>query len=270
MAQVRFLDQVPVGVFQSTVSPVTTNTGSLIITASSTDDTITYIKGDGSTFTNIINNVEQASSASFATTASTATSASFADTSTSASFATTASFALSSGGGSEPGAVSPGALWSSIQGSATTTFAQKFDITASGDYTMDISASGMHIVDTTAFASTGSRMNIFFHPDSFTTPNQTAGVAFLINSGSGVAISYRCLVSASDSTEYYFSNTAIANITSTITRIAGISRITYSNVAANPSIMTRTGDGTLYLGVGNDPIGLINNQFTGSRGTPIF
>jgi hypothetical protein len=134
---------------------------------------------------------------------------------------------------------------------------------------MNISASGMHIIDTMGFTSTGSRVNIYFHPDSFTTPNQTAGIAFLINSGSGVAISYRCLVSASDSTEYYFSNTAIGNTTSTINRIAGVSRITYSSVTANPSIMTRTGDGTLYLGVGNTPIGLINNQFTGSNGTPI-
>jgi len=54
----------------ATGSATTVNTGSLLVTASSTNDTITYTKGDGSTFTNVINNVSASISASYATTAS--------------------------------------------------------------------------------------------------------------------------------------------------------------------------------------------------------
>jgi hypothetical protein len=53
--------------FALNVTPL--DTGSLLVTASSTNDTITYTKGDGSTFTNVINNVSASISASFATTA---------------------------------------------------------------------------------------------------------------------------------------------------------------------------------------------------------
>ena len=59
----------------------TTNTGSLLVTGSVSNATITFTKGDGSTFPLTINNVNNAVSASFATTASyvlNAVSASFA------------------------------------------------------------------------------------------------------------------------------------------------------------------------------------------------
>jgi cytoskeletal protein CcmA (bactofilin family) len=71
----------------------TINTGSLLVTASSTDATITYTKGDGSTFTNVINNVSASISASYAATATSSSHALTANTATSASFATTATSA---------------------------------------------------------------------------------------------------------------------------------------------------------------------------------
>ena len=72
------------------------DTGSLLVTASSTNDTITYTKGDGTTFTNVINNVSASISASYATTALSASYATDASTATSASYATNASTAVSS------------------------------------------------------------------------------------------------------------------------------------------------------------------------------
>ena len=72
------------------------DTGSLLITASSTDATITYTKGDGTTFTNVINNVSASISASYATAALSASYATDASTATSASYATNASTAVSS------------------------------------------------------------------------------------------------------------------------------------------------------------------------------
>ena len=59
--------------FQLTVatgSAVTVNTGSLLVTASISNATTTYTKGDGSTFALTVNNVQNANSASFASTAS--------------------------------------------------------------------------------------------------------------------------------------------------------------------------------------------------------
>ena len=72
------------------------DTGSLLVTASSTDATITYTKGDGTTFTNVINNVSASISASYATAALSASYATDASTATSASYATNASTAVSS------------------------------------------------------------------------------------------------------------------------------------------------------------------------------
>ena len=62
-----------------------TNTGSLMVTGSVSSATLTFTKGDNSTFPLTINNVNNATSASFSSTAA------------SASFATTASFALNAG-----------------------------------------------------------------------------------------------------------------------------------------------------------------------------
>jgi hypothetical protein len=53
-----------------TGSAVTVDTGSLLVTASISDATTTYTKGDGSTFALVTNNVNNAVSASIATTAS--------------------------------------------------------------------------------------------------------------------------------------------------------------------------------------------------------
>ena len=96
-----------------TGSVVAVNTGSLLVTASISNADITFTKGDASTFSITVNNVQNASTASIATSASFAASAtsashalnsdaaissSFATTSISASFATnsiSASFATS-------------------------------------------------------------------------------------------------------------------------------------------------------------------------------
>ena len=64
----------------NTGSAVTVNTGSLLTTASISNATTTFTKGDGSTFSITANNVVNADSASVATSASFATTASFAST----------------------------------------------------------------------------------------------------------------------------------------------------------------------------------------------
>jgi len=77
-----------------------TNTGSLLTTASVSNATITFTKGDGSTFPITVNNI---TSASYAQTASyyggNVVSASYASSSTSASYALTASYAMNGGSG---------------------------------------------------------------------------------------------------------------------------------------------------------------------------
>ena len=75
----------------ATGSATTVDTGSLLTTASISDATITFTKGDASTFNIVVNNVSNASTASIATTATTA---SYASTAASAESATSASYAL--------------------------------------------------------------------------------------------------------------------------------------------------------------------------------
>ena len=88
-----------------------TDTGSLLVTASSVDAIITYTKGDGSVFTNTINNVANASTATSAShaviadsslSALTATSASHAVKADSADSATSASYAVTSSHVTDP------------------------------------------------------------------------------------------------------------------------------------------------------------------------
>jgi hypothetical protein len=77
----------------------TTDTGSLLVTASISDATTTYTKGNGSTFALTTNNVQNASTASIATSASFATNA------------LTASFALSTNLGTSATASFTGSTW---------------------------------------------------------------------------------------------------------------------------------------------------------------
>jgi hypothetical protein len=74
----------------------TVDTGSLLVTASISDATITFTKGDASTFDITVNNVVNADSASVATTAS------FATNALSSSYALTASYAENAGSGGFP------------------------------------------------------------------------------------------------------------------------------------------------------------------------
>jgi hypothetical protein len=121
--------------FALNVTPL--NTGSFLVTASVSNATITYTKGDGTTFTNIVNNVANATSASLA---ANATSASFATTSVSSSFATSASFATTASFASS----SPTPTLQQVTtAGATTNVAVTINNTASADY---------WLVDTKPFA----------------------------------------------------------------------------------------------------------------------
>jgi hypothetical protein len=77
----------------------TVNTGSLLVTASISNATTTYTKGDGSTFALTVNNVQNASTASIATSASFATNA------------LTASYALTTDLGTSATASFTGSTW---------------------------------------------------------------------------------------------------------------------------------------------------------------
>lgn len=78
--------------FALNVTPI--NTGSFVTTASISNATTTFTKGDGSTFALTVNNVVNANSASVATSASYAISASQTQNAISSSYAVTASYAL--------------------------------------------------------------------------------------------------------------------------------------------------------------------------------
>jgi hypothetical protein len=81
----------------NTGSIPTVNTGSLLTTASISNATTTYTKADGSTFALVTNNVNNAISASVAATASLALTAISASQATNANTATSASFASTAG-----------------------------------------------------------------------------------------------------------------------------------------------------------------------------
>ena len=168
-----------------------------------------------------------------------------------------------------PPGLSPIGFYSQQQSEALTNYTQKLNITAVGTYAMAVSASGMHIVDLTGLASpTSASLNITLHPESFTTVGQQAGIVFTYSSGSGTAVAYRTLVSASAGYGYFSPNTGIGISTSTFIRQGGSNRRDFGSNTANPTIMTLTTDG-IYLGASALPINPVQNDFAGSHGTPL-
>jgi cytoskeletal protein CcmA (bactofilin family) len=113
-----------------TGSAVTTNTGSLLVTASISNATTTFTKGDGSTFSITANNVVNADSASVAISASFATTAISSSFATSASQAVSASQAISSSFATSA-SLAQNAISASFATTSNTTTSSSFASTAS-------------------------------------------------------------------------------------------------------------------------------------------
>jgi hypothetical protein len=130
------------------------NTGSLLVTASISDATITFTKGDASTFNITVNNVLNADSASVATSASFAQNANIANSATTATSAShavnadnaiTASYALNAGGTTNTGSF----YVSSSVNNATITFTQGDGTTEAVTVNNVLNASTASAVNTT-------------------------------------------------------------------------------------------------------------------------
>ena len=126
----------------------TVDTGSLLTTASISNDTITFTKGDASTFNIVVNNVSNASTASIATFATSAGTASLANTATlavSASHATTASYATFAASASHAANADNAITASHALGLADGLSLNVANLTASGITTTNLTATSASI-----------------------------------------------------------------------------------------------------------------------------
>ena len=186
------------------------NTGSLLVTASVVDATITYTKGDGSVFTNTINNVV---SASYAVSSSRADSSLLADSATSASHAENADVVPYSGITDKPTLVSgssqvsypelsnlPGGI---VSGSVITSIVGGTDIdanTLSGVTTIDnamVTGSVARTNENNTFSGTQNFLNIsvsgtgsFGRINSVTGSAKIIGDAFVVVNADTPAVRY--------------------------------------------------------------------------------
>jgi len=182
----------------------TTDTGSLLLTASISDATITFTKGDATTFPITVDNVTSASyaaSSSVATFADTATSASFsedartADSATSASYAVTASYAENAGGDAFP-----------YTGSAQITGS----LAVTGSITIKNGSNTGSVVDnvTDTYATTDIQHIVTLTQaeyDAIGTPSDDTLYLIADSTGSiAVSASYAVVASGLDSGSYYY------------------------------------------------------------------
>lgn len=204
-----------------------TNTGSLMVTGSVSNDTLTFTKGNGSTFNLVVNNVVSSSyalSSSFAISSSIAVSASFALTASflpvgtyaitaswaqsasqavSASFVTSASYALSSSQ----------AISSSYALQATSaSFAATSSFAVSSSYALSASfANTASFTISSSFATTASYAPNIYNSDGTLNSNRTvnipsstflkfrnnaAGATFQVDSSAGTDVLFTGLPSS--------------------------------------------------------------------------
>ena len=174
------------------------------------------------------------------------------------------------GNGVTQGSFSPISEFSILQSDATSTYTQKLDITATGTYNIHVSQSGVYRVDAEGLASgTTANLNIYVYPDLMTTPGTQAAVLFTYLSGSGTAVGYRTILSASASTVVYNNGINFGSSTTNLTRQSNNSVRNWGSAATNPTIFTRAKDGTFYTSVSAQPIPSLVYFFIGSQGTPI-
>jgi hypothetical protein len=167
----------------------TVDTGSLLITASISNATTTFTKGDGSTFNLTVNNVVNANSASVATQATNAYTASLAITSSYALTATSASYAINANSAltATSASFASNALSASIANTATTAsyvlnaVSSSFSTTAlSASYSAAALSSSHAINANSALTATSA---------SFATNATSASFASTIASGLNISAS---------------------------------------------------------------------------------
>lgn len=145
-----------------------------LVTASVSDATITFEKGDASTFDIIVNNVSNATSAGSATTATSASHALQADNAAAADSATTATTASYVAGGNVDGAV---ALATSATSATTATTASHATSIPSN---LNITASGLLVNGTGSFDILTAASASFGYLESITGSAKIIGDAFII------------------------------------------------------------------------------------------
>jgi hypothetical protein len=222
------------------------NTGSLLTTASISNATTTFTKGDGSTFSLITNNVVNATSASFASTASQAVSSSFATSASqaqnavsasfyggsvvSASFATTASFAQTIASGLSPTFANVTASNVLITGTASVALLYTQTVSSSTIYSSGSNQFGDASNDVQTLYGT---FNVVNGPTNFTgSVNSVNGYTGSLQGTASFATSASQAVSSSRAVSASFATTAsfALNVTPTNTGSFLVTASAASNV----------------------------------------
>lgn len=173
------------------------NTGSLLVTASISNATTTYTKGDGSTFALTVNNVVNASSASVATSASIATTASYVASVVSASYALSASQAANA---------------TSASYAATATSSSYSNTSTSSSYAATATSSSYAINATSAsYALSSSRAVSSSRADSALSSSYALSASWAPSAGGGAAYGFQALSTGSNYPLFTFSDTSSAS-----------------------------------------------------------
>jgi hypothetical protein len=230
----------------------TLDTGSLLVTASITDATTTFTKGDGSTFSTTVNNVVNATSASFASTAS------FALNFNPAATASYALFAISSSRAEFAGNADL------LDGNDGTYYRNASNISAgtlptarlTGDYTINITGSVLGNAATSTTASFATTAATATSASFASTANLAATASFV--SGAIATASYAVNADNLDgqSGAYYQNADNINAGTLGTGRLSG----TYSIDISGDANTLDGNDGTYYRNADNINAGTLNSN----------
>lgn len=144
-------------------------------------------------------------------------------------------------------------------------------INAVGTYNIHVSQSGTYLINANDLATLSASVNLYFYPEVFPTSSM-AMFSVLAQTGSGTAIAYRSIVSASSAYEWWNVNTVAIGTASTNVARNATRRITsFPSTAGNPSMIYKNSQGLVQLSIPSANFGLATAIYahTGSEGVAL-
>jgi len=136
-----------------------------------------------------------------------------------------------------------------------------------------ISSSGLHYISSSN-TTTSSSINIYWHPDNLAN-GELAAVKLSLPAGSAsTGIFYRTLVTASNSTLYWYPSTTAASSNVSFMRVAARAQVLIPTTGPNLAYMYKDTTGKVWMangssGVAGLPLNGQTYEWSGSIGTPI-
>lgn len=158
---------------------------------------------------------------------------------------------------------------------ASFTYTQILDVnTASAIYDLHISQSGIHYISSSIASPSSASINVYYYIDSLPSQSIATTMVSLPAGTAAVGLILRTITTGSSSTQYYVPSSLFNGTTNTsVNRTSGVvTPRAFVGAVGNPTVMSKTGDGTVFFGSNANPLLATGGQtylYSGSIGSPI-